>query len=306
MTSTNKTVLVIGGHGFIGRHIVEFLRTTGAKVIIGTRTPRSGQIGSAEQRKIQLHKIRYIEEWDALLSNVDVVVNTVGILRPRSGESYEQVHHHAVASLAQACAVKKIRLVHLSALGFNPALNSQFLPSKQRGEQAIRAAQGDWLIVRPSLVDGAGGYGASWFRRVANWPVHLVPASSVGLLTPIDAKDLGEAVSNLALSNDSTQEVYELGGSQSFGLFEYLALLSGDTSRLRIKVPALIARVASHVCDLTHLTPFSYGHYELLKYDNCPSRNRLKEVLGREPTLIAANPPRANPNGRLGLAGLFS
>ena len=53
---------------------------------------------------------------------------------------------------------------------------------------------------------------------------------------------------------------------------------------------------------LLHLTPFSFGHWELLRRDNLPSRNALPELLGRAPHPVVpppghepCQPPRAVP-----------
>ena len=284
----NQTVLVLGGRGFIGRHVVSQLESLGAMILIGTR----GKQGFHEPSivKIQLHATTKIEQWLPHLEGVDVVVNAVGIMRQRFNETFDKVHHLAVASLAKACEQKNIRLVHISALGIEHPVKSRFSSSKLRGENAIKHTKADWYIVKPSLVDGEGGYGAQWFRRIAQWPVHIAPATAKGMLTPIDVKDLAEAVAKISLktqaAKDSKDRIYELG-SNSMRLFDYLATLNGGQRRYQIRIPSSIARPISHLFDLLHITPFSFGHYELLQYNNCPVVDRLPEILGRPATLIA-------------------
>jgi len=51
---------------------------------------------------------------------------------------------------------------------------------------------------------------------------------------------------------------------------------------LIIKVPTWIARLSSHLLDLLHLTPYSFGHYELLQFDNCPKTQQATLLLGRQ------------------------
>ncbi|MDJ0941453.1 MAG: hypothetical protein QNJ00_16950, partial [Woeseiaceae bacterium] len=60
-----------------------------------------------------------------------------------------------------------------------------------------------------------------------------------------------------------------------------------DAPILRIPVPGFAARAFAHVCDVLHFTPFSFGHWELLRKDNVPRPNRLPELIGREPTPVA-------------------
>ena len=281
--NTKQTVLVLGGFGFIGKHVSERLEMLGVNVIIGTRGVRGRrQPGS---RIIHLHKIRNLHQWDPLLEGIDVVINSVGILRQRHRESYQQVHNISVGLLAQACEAKNIRMVHVSALGLNNPIRSRFLTSKRAGEKAIRKTKADWHIIRPSLIDGDGGYGTKWFQRVANWPIHFAPANAQGELCPVNVNDVADAVCTVALRTYSQQKsverIYELGGSQRMDLFEYLATLTPNPPTMKVRIPSWIARVSSHLFDLLHLTPFSFGHYELLKFDNCPANNDLPRLLGR-------------------------
>jgi len=284
------TILVLGGYGFIGRHIVAELEALNAIVLKGTRRSTTA-LSPNNERHIMLHKLQHNLNWLEHLDGIDVVINTVGILRQRRAESYEQVHHQAVIELANACADRGIRFIHISALGLNNAVKSRFLTSKLNGEQALSKSNADWHLVRPSIVDGNGGYGARWFKRIAQWPLHFIPSNARGILAPIHASDLGKAVAAIALSKKdfsaarNVERIYEIGGLANLSLKQYLKKLKlpnkfkEDKNTICIEVPALVSRVLSHICDLLHLTPFSFGHYELLKYDNLPSQNRLKELL---------------------------
>ena len=193
------TVLVLGGAGFIGRHAAAALAKRGHAVIIGTRRPSRAPrrlpaaLHGCERREVHLERLASPEAWKPVLRGVDTVINAVGILRSRGAETYERVHHLAPAALAAACARGAVRLVHVSALGLRAGARSGFLRSKLAGERAIAACGSNYSIVRPSLLDGEGGYGALWFRRVARWPVHMLPADARGRIDALDAGELGEA-----------------------------------------------------------------------------------------------------------------
>ena len=276
----HQTVLVIGGKGFIGRHIVRQLENWGCDVLVGTRCQN---LRSINERKIEIHLIHHESELDKVLKHVDVVVNAVGILRERKGETYDQVHHLAVETLAIACKKRDIRFIHISALGLDNEVKSQFLNSKKDGERAVQRIKGDWYIVRPSLVDGDGGYGAKWFRRVAKWPIHFAPANANGVITPIHVEDLAECIAKIALKADNavleTDRIYEIGGEHQVTVLEYLKLLEPNVNAFSFKVPAWFSRLTSHIFDLFKITPFSFGHYELLKFDNKPTKNQTKELI---------------------------
>ncbi|GAB2491042.1 NAD(P)H-binding protein [Arenimonas alkanexedens] len=293
-------VLVLGGGGFIGRYAVASLLEAGVTVAIGSRHPGrlDRRLPEAAQACVR-HQVRFerllaAQDWLPLLDEADVVLNCVGILRSRGRETYQRVHHLAPAALAEACRRRGRRLVHVSALGLQAPMCSGFLRSKADGEAALRRSGADCCIVRPSLLDAeTGGYGAAWIRRVARWPIHALPADASGRIAALDVRDLGEALTILAkrprLAGDDGPAEFELGGEQAFTLVDYLAALRrlhSPRPAWRIPVPGLLARLGSHVCDLLHLTPFSFGHWELLRRDNVPARNALPELLGRAPRCV--------------------
>lgn len=304
--SPAPVVLVLGGTGFIGRHVVAALRARGLQVVVGSRRPgrrlsRHG-LGDLPGREAHLERLLEAEAWHPVVDGCDIVVNCVGILRERGRETYDRVHHRAPAALAAACAARGLRMIHISALGLDDPARSRFLRSKRDGEAALRASRADWHIVRPSLLDGEGGYGARWIRRVARWPVHPLPPAAAGRIAMLDVGDLGEAIASLVLDPAPAVREHDLGGLHVRTLAGHLAAIRAlhtPAPARRLPVPDVLARLASHVCDLFHATPFSYGHWELLQRDNCPRENRLPALLGRAPRVIGAPAPAhgATPEG---------
>jgi len=283
-------VLVLGGRGFIGRHVVDALLARGHVPLVGTRRKASG---SRRTRQARFEHLTTPPDWYPVLRGVGAVVNTVGILRERVRETYDDIHHRAPAALARACASLGLRLIHVSALGLHDGARSRFILSKLAGERAIAASQADYSIVRPSLVDGEGGFGARWIRWVARWPVHFTPAGAAGRIAALDARDLGEAIAVLCEKTwiPELREV-ELGGSAPRTMGEYLMAMrpAGLPPAVAVSIPSFIARILGHLCDVAHFSPFSFGHFELLRRDNVPRQNLLQALLGRAPTPVGFSP----------------
>lgn len=290
-------VLLLGANGFIGGHVMQALLVRGFEVIAVRRRPpeRAADTQPEPLSWLHLHLQTLLrpDAWRMHLNGVDVVINCVGILRQRVGESYEDVHHRMPKALAQACAEAHVRLIHTSALGLHEGAKSRFLSSKLRGEQAIAASGADHCIVRPSLIDGIGGFGASWLRMLASWPVHFVPRGATGRIAALQASDLGEAFAVLAhMPTLAHQREANLGGERLFAYRHYLQVLRGVEHAqpvppaLQVLLPDWISRVGAHLCDLFRFSPFSYGHWILLQRDNMPVPNALPKLLGRAPTPV--------------------
>lgn len=293
------TVLVLGGYGFVGRYTVDALERHSATAILGTRGLRNNADCKTKDRQVRLQENLTVNSWNTALSGVDAVINAVGILRERKGETFEAVHHLAVAALATACKQRSIPLVHVSALGIDGPVCNEFSTSKRRGEYAIFSSGCTGAVVRASVVDAPDGYGSGWFHRVAQWPIRLLPAHATRLISPIKAVDLGDALALLAIrfsTHTSTAEtrLIEVGCGEVFTLEDYLSKLRIN-HRLRPREPLLtlrisekIARACADIFDRLNLTPYSSGHHELLKFDNIPSTNQLPAILGRKPEPIGS------------------
>ena len=283
-------VMVLGGTGFLGRHVVAALLARGHVVVVGSRNTarKTGAAASAcDRRRVRFEQLVRPAQWNAVTAGVEAVVNCVGILRERHGETYECLHHRAPVLLARACAGAGIRLVHVSALGLHPCARSRFIRSKLAAEHAIRSAGTAVTIVRPSLLDGVGGFGARWIRAMARLPVHFVPVDAVGRIAALDVRDAGEAIAILCEepAAGGPCEV-DLGGAHAQTMAEYMASLRRQRVMMParcIAVPASIARLISHLCDLLHVSPFSFGHLELMRNDNLPAHNQLPIIVGRAP-----------------------
>lgn len=290
-------ILVLGGNGFIGKNIVAQLNRRATEnnlvTIVGSRKVGSRKYPNNQLvRTLQMQALQTADSWSETLKDIDVVVNSVGILRQRKNETYEQVHHTAVNALANACAQFGVKLVHISVIGLSEAAKSGFIRSKFAGEQAILASGASAVIVRPSLLDGEGGYGAKWFRRVSVWPVQFVMQSK-GLVAPLQVIDLGEAVANICLMNfNQLFKIVELGGNDILDIPQYLQKLRRvykTMSALQISAPKLVVRAISHIFDVFAWTPLSFGHFELMQGYNVPETNMLPFLLGRRPAEVGAS-----------------
>lgn len=277
-TRPKPNVLVLGGHGFIGRHIVNALTGRNQNLFLGVRHFRPDSVD--KQCVLPLQHLTRSSDWVPALMNMDVVINAVGILRERPGESYEVVHHNAVGALAAACESLGIKLIHISALGLDNPIRSAFARSKKAGEQAIMNRRVDWHIVRASLVEGEGAYGGTWFRRIARWPVHFVPRRHA-FIAPVrveriakKVRQLVEETSDLLLNHE---RIHELSNGVKYRLPDYLTALNHGVRRPVIAVPDTLVRLVTRLCDALNLTPLTDGHRELLSFDNCPSNEVLEE-----------------------------
>ncbi len=201
-------VLIIGAGGFIGRRVALTLQRSGHEIVpCGRHIEHLRRLfPDTAIVPCDFTKDR-VDDWRARLSEVDAVINAAGIFQPTRGNDFEQVHIQGPKALFQACAAENIpKLIHISALGADAAAETAFHLSKRDADDCCVSLANEhgfdsWVVVRPSLVIGRGGYSTTLFAALAAlpWPPRLGPGN--WQVQPIHIADLCEAI-RLMLTHD--------------------------------------------------------------------------------------------------------
>lgn len=306
-----KRVCVIGGSGFIGRHIAERLAAQGVRVIIPTRLRERAKdslivLPSVELLAADVHDPAQLE---ALVRGCDAVINLVGILHERRAGDFQRAHVTLTERVIAACRAAGVRrYLHMSALGASERGPSEYLRTKAAAEARVREAQAAGLattIFRPSVVFGDGDSFLTLFARMQAL-APFVPLGSPGArLQPVWVEDVAHAfVSALALAQ-TEGEVYELAGPQVYTLRELVGIagrLSGHP-RPVLGLSDGLSRLQARVFGLLPVKLLTYDNYLSLTVDNV-STQPFPAVFGRSPSALEPVARRylgaAGPRARYG------
>lgn len=261
MALTIPTVLVLGGSGFIGSHLVARLSGAGARVIVPTRRLERAK------HLIFLPRVEVLEAdpWqdaalDRLLAGrrLDAVVNLVGRLHSDAGAPYGRAFARAHVELprrvAAACAAHGVpRYLHMSALGAAAGAPSMYLRSKAAGELAAAAEPAVAATVfRPSVVFGPEDQFLNLFARMQKFLPLLPLAGADTRFQPVFVGDVAQAFVNALALPRSRRQVYELAGPQVYTLRQ-LARLAGEYAghpRPVVGLPAALGRLQARLLEL--------------------------------------------------------
>jgi len=211
-------VLVVGASGFIGSAIATRLPASGHEVVaVSRRLQTTGP--AADHLALDVSRQRSPADWLPHLQAIDAVVYCAGALQDAPGDSLEDVHHRAAASLFEACASAGVRRVILfSAIGVDRGTRTAFSSTKAAGERALMDASLDWVILRPSIVVGRGAYGGSaLLRGLAALPVLPVPVSA-GALQPVMLDDVVDTVIHFLKPDAPARIALDLAGPDALSL----------------------------------------------------------------------------------------
>lgn len=227
-----ENVLVIGGSGFVGRHVVRRLAERGISVTVPSRRRERAKhlivLPVVEVVEADVHDPAVLAQ---LMSGQDAVINLVGVLQGGNGNPYgkgfARAHvdlPHLIAATAGQAGVK--RLVHMSALKAAVDAPSGYLRSKADGEAVMRATSPGTAVTifRPSVIFGAGDSFLNLFATLQK----LFPLLPLGCpdaqFQPLWVEDVARSIVECLGRDDSIGKAYDLCGPTVYSLRELVAL----------------------------------------------------------------------------------
>ena len=275
-------VLICGGTGFLGKHIVNALIQLGHDPVVRSRRTDPA---------LDFAACVTPEQWLAHLQNVDAVINAVGALRDQPGQELQNLHMKAPVALFDACAQAGIkRVVQVSALGVDQS-QTMYASTKRAADDYLLAlgatGQLNPVVVRPSIIFGGGGASSKLFLMLAGLPVLPLPAVMRSTqIQPVAVRDLAEVLASLAIS-DQPSGVVEIGGPQPITIEAFIASLRTQMhyspARVRL-LPRWLSSASAKLGDRLPWMPWCSEAAALLEHDNITDPATLTKLLGRAPT----------------------
>jgi NADH dehydrogenase len=225
-------VAVLGGSGFVGRHIVNRLAAAGRKVVVPTRRRERAK------HLILLPTVDVVEAdisdrgtLERLLIDADTVINLVGALHDIPRGTLARAHIEVVETAIAACKATGVsRLLHMSALHADVHGPSRYLVTKGEGESRVRASGLAWTILRPSVIFGREDQFLNTFARLQR----LFPIVALGCpkarFQPVYVGDVARCFVEAIPDDSAIGQSFDLCGPKVYTLrelVEYAGELSG-------------------------------------------------------------------------------
>ena len=248
-------VTVFGGSGFVGRYVTQRMARAGWRVRVAVRRPEQAGFvrpyGAVGQVVPVQANIRDDDSTRRAIHGSDAVINCVGILNETGRQTFDAVVDEGAVRVARIAAEEGVaRLVHVSALGADPASDSAYASAKARAEQRIAEAFPEAVIVRPSIIFGEGD---GFFNRFASMARMMPVLPIIGADTrfqPVYVDDVAAAVAKAAIE-PVPAGIYELGGPEvaTFRALMERMLVIIRRRRLIVALPWGLARLQARILD---------------------------------------------------------
>ena len=275
-----KNCLIFGGSGQIGRHLIRKLTKNNYKVTVITRNlhqkgyviktqANAGYIDIVEANIFDEIKIR------KLFSQTDICINLIGILyESGKGNTFKNIHSIFPSILAKLCKEYKVQqFIHLSALGINNAIDSEYAKSKLEGEINIQKNFPLATILRPSVVYSVDdNFTTNFMTLLSRLPFFPLYYNGATKFAPIHCSDLTDIIDHV-ISKNIYSKIIECVGPDIISLKEILKKLLRliSKNRLLIPLPLFFANISAKLFQLFPKPLLTVDQLRLLKYDNIPS-----------------------------------
>jgi len=271
-----KNILVFGGSGQIGRHLVRRLTKNNHLVTVVTRNQhKKGAIlktqGNPGYIEIVESNIFNEEKLDNIISKKDICINLVGILYENKKNTFENIHVHFPSLISKICEKHKLKqFIHLSALGIDKAKDSNYAKSKLKGEKNITNNFPSATILRPSVIYSVDDNFTTNIMTLLNLlPFFPLYYNGETKFSPMHVSDMAEIIYNIIDRNICSEKI-ECVGPEVMTFKEILEklLILIDKKKILIPLPLTMAKLIAFFLEKIPKPLITRDQLKLLKYNN--------------------------------------
>ena len=216
-------ILITGGTGFVGTHLVNRLLYGGHQVAVLARTPSKTRNRYNRPVEAVAGDVLDRESLAAAAAGRDALIHLVGIIHESGPQTFDRMHREAAENAvfaAERAGVK--RYLHMSAMASSEDAPSEYARTKAAGEKAVRASSLAWTIFRPSIIYGPGDGFVNLLAPIVRNNPGFIPVIGPGTtrLMPVSVFDVARVFADALEKPEARGRSYEVGGPETLTLNE--------------------------------------------------------------------------------------
>jgi NADH dehydrogenase len=283
-------ILVTGGTGFIGQHLVRQLVTQGYEVRLLLRpSPKSPNLPTGLPVQVAVSSFNDPRGLRAALKGINTVIHLAGTESLGIKSDLEGVDVNGTRAITSAANEVGIdRFIYLSHLGADKASAFPVLKAKAIAENLVTHSDIPYTIFRSAVVYGPNDHFTNNLTRMIEMSpfVFLIPGDGSNLLQPIHIHDLIACIIAALENPDSENRLYSIGGGESLSFLSIIQTIMDKIKKRRRIIPIMpgYLRVLSVWLEQSKKFPVSAYWIDYLAVD----RTCALDSLSRDFNLIPA------------------
>ena len=257
-----KSIVIFGGSGFVGRHLIRRLAKNGYKIIV----PYQKSIQEAKIRLLgvtgQIIPFRYTSLNDkrlqSILMNVEICINLKTTYDQKKGSFNEIIFNFNKKLIKILKSNKNLeQFVFFSGLGVDIDKKSKRSIAIYKTEKEAYKMIDNTSIIRPGVIIGGGDV---FLKRLL--PIFkmsfFVPLFGDGTIKfqPVFIDDVSLAVEKIINNQITGKNIYELAGPRILEYKDFYNYISKCLNRTRVLVPVPL-NLMKIIISFAEKTPFS-------------------------------------------------
>ncbi len=257
-----KSIIIFGGSGFVGKHLIRRLAKNGHKIIV----PYQRSVQEAKIRLLgvtgQIIPFRYASLDDtrliSILLKADVCIN-LKTTYDQKNSSFDKIIYSFNKNLIKILKKNKLlsQYIFFSGLGVDKETKSTRSKAVLKSEKEAQKNIDNTIIIRPGVIIGGGDI---FLKRLL--PIFkmsfFVPLFGDGStkFQPVFIDDVSLAVETVIKNNIKGYRIYELAGPIIISYKNFYSYISKCLNKTRVLVPVSL-KIAKPLIRIIEKTPFS-------------------------------------------------
>lgn len=284
-------ILVTGGTGFVGSHLIRQMRQEGLLVRAVVRSPAKAIWLRDLGVEVVPGDVSDKASLEKAVQGIERVVHLVGIIQEAPGATFQGVHVDGTRNLVEAARKAGVRhFLFQSALGTRANAASRYHRTKWEAEELVRGSGIPSTVLRPSLIYGPGDqFTIRLSDMIRLSPILPIIGSGRSKVQPIFINDVVACIVKAVTSDAYLNELYELGGPEQLTYEEVSRAIAAalGVSRPALHLPLVFIRSMARVMETVLPKPLvTTDQLIMLQEDTVCSMKDIRDAFGIEPILF--------------------
>ena len=275
-------ILVTGGTGFVGSHLMK--RLSSERIQTRCLVRKTSDVEKLKELGIEVAYGDVLDK-DSLkkaVEDVETVIHLVGIIVEKKGASFEIIHTQGTKNLVEVSKAAGVqRFIYISALGARENARSRYHKTKWEAERAVISSGIEYVIFRPSIMIGEGGEFITMLSRIVRWAPIIPIIDGESKVQPIYVENTVDCIIKSLTDPNTTNRIFEIAGRDQITYKElFLTLMEVlEIDKPTFQIPITFMWPAAYILEgIMEKPPITTQQLTMLQEDNICDIREMQEL----------------------------